>query len=174
MRIRVGIMLLALTPVSAAQSVCGSNGATYVPRSRTPTSGINYRLTILSPPPGISLMIGWRYRFELLSPRNGQRLSRIDLDYICGMGRAPCALWKSGQQEPDFGYSVITQLGRDLSPTEGNETPAVIIFANFGEYDWTTPLTTQEVPGVRYFTRARVPPDLSDQIVWIRTRCGRK
>ena len=175
MRIRFAIMLsAALMPVGAAHSVCGSNGATYVPRSRTHAPGVSYRLTILSPPRGVSVLIGWRYRFELLSRRSGRRLSRIDLDYICGMGRAPCAVWQTDHDEGDFGYSVVTHLARDLSPTIGNETPAVIIFSNFGEHDWTTALTIREVPGVRYFTRARVPPDLSDQLVWVRASCGRK
>ena len=47
------------------------------------------------------------------------------------------------------------------------------MFANFGENEWTTPLRFEHVPGLHFFTRARVPPDLSDQIVWVRTRCGR-
>lgn len=175
----VGRLFLALAlplVAGAAHGACGWDGATYAPRPASATEGIRYRLTTTSLPPGTeSSAIAERWRFELLDRRSGRRLSEIVLHRICGMGRAPCAVWPLGQAEEDSPFhSVIVELNADLSPVRGNGTPYAIVFANFAEHDWVTALDAGRVPGVRFFTRGRVLPDLSEQTVWVRTGCGRR
>jgi hypothetical protein len=88
------------------------------------------------------------------------------------MGRAPCATWQPGKDEEGFFHSVVIRLNADFSPARDWSAAHAIVFPNFGESDWTTPLARHHYANVRYYSRPHVEPDLSGQTVWVRTACG--
>ena len=169
---QIGLLLLALASAPPAWAACGAIGARYVPRSTSSSPDIRYRMTILPLPRDVAI-VAERYRFELFSRRNGRRLSRIDLDNICGNGRAPCSTWQPGRNEKTFFTSVVIRLNADFSPVHDWRAAYAIVFPDFSENDWTTPLMRQRYGNVRYFSRPHVEPDLSDHTIWVRTACGR-
>lgn len=128
-------------------------------------------MTIVPPPPGV-VVVAERYRFELFGRRTGRRLSSIVLDNVCGTGRAPCATWQPGMDDEGFFHSTVIRLEGDFSPARDWSAAHAIVFPGFGESDWATPLARHRYPNVRYYGRPHIQPDLSEQLVWVRTACG--
>ncbi|WP_174297687.1 hypothetical protein [Sphingomonas bacterium] len=167
------MLLLAPAWSCAAYASCGANGARYAPRPTPASRDVPYRMTILPPPSG-TVVVAERYRFELLGRRSGRRLSRVDLDLICGMGRAPCAMWQPGKDDADnIFHSVVVRLNADFSPVRDWRAADAIVFAGFSENEWATALALHRFANVRYYTRPHVEPDLSARTVWVRAACGR-
>lgn len=173
---RLALGLLAVAWASSGQGACRAVGARYVPRSTVPSPTIRYALTILPLPRGVAI-VAERYRFALFDRRSGRLLSRVDLDTVCGNGRAPCQTWPPGdtgtrQRGDSFFTSTVIRLNADFSPARDWQAAQAILFPAFSENDWATPLTMGHHANVRYFTRPHVVPDLSEQTVWVRTACG--
>ena len=155
---------------------CAYPGATYTARSAVQSPHVQYRLKIENLPSGTpDSAFAELWRFQMVGRPSGKLMAEIRLHYSCPNGRGACSVWLPSALATEGSlYSEVIRLDRSFTPSKGNATPYAILTPGFAQANWVFTAEQLASPNFALARGELDGPDLSDNIVWVLSACGRR